>query len=551
MTSPWAELGIVATADARVIRKAYAIRVKQTRPEDDPAGFARLRAAYEAALALAPRLGPAVTATPLIPPSPPPAMSPEHPTVDSDSPSESMKPDTVGEPIEDDQAAEEEDHRPEAMIAPEAEAAIRAIAGALDRREGEIAAGLLLSASDHHLLPLRAEFALKDRLAAVLLADRSMPTENLLSIARRFGWYDPKDIIHQRRNSAEGRLRARLESELYASAASQPASVKPRPPKPASNFRSIAFALFILVTIGRAIAAWSGDTHNGMQPPAEFGKPAVSLPVLGSACALDPAGHLLRDPSPTLAYAYRQAKPIVGWQHDLAEKAADGWASDQNKLGLAYYNGLELPRDDTLAVWWFRLAALQADHDGLRNLAEMCRQGLGTPKDVVGARQLFLQAAERNDSTAQARLAGMLLFAEGGPADVQGSFSWARRSALGNNPEGMTLLSQLYKRSDIAGKDLKKSAAWLRAAATAGYSYALYLSGLTALNDDQPDVAAAYRWLKLAYRRLPDGQEREDTARRLAEAPINLLAPEIRGQIDRELESWQPAPASAPAIDAQ
>ena len=68
IASIWAELGLAPTADTSLIRQSYAARLKQTRPEDDPAGFTRLRAAYEAALALAPGL-----AAP--PPEPPPPAS--------------------------------------------------------------------------------------------------------------------------------------------------------------------------------------------------------------------------------------------------------------------------------------------------------------------------------------------------------------------------------------------------------------------------------------------------------------------------------------------
>ncbi len=53
MVSLWETLGIAATRDEAAIRKAYAARAREWRPDSHPKEFARLREAYEAALRLA------------------------------------------------------------------------------------------------------------------------------------------------------------------------------------------------------------------------------------------------------------------------------------------------------------------------------------------------------------------------------------------------------------------------------------------------------------------------------------------------------------------
>ena len=86
----WATLGIAQTRDRAEIRRAYAARLKLVHPEDDPAGFQDLRAAYERAMAQAARAAsaprvaaPETSEPPAVeapaPPPPPPAIPPKPP----------------------------------------------------------------------------------------------------------------------------------------------------------------------------------------------------------------------------------------------------------------------------------------------------------------------------------------------------------------------------------------------------------------------------------------------------------------------------------------
>jgi len=49
--SPFEQLGLPADADEPMVKRAYAQRLRNTRPDSDPEGFQRLHAAYQAALA--------------------------------------------------------------------------------------------------------------------------------------------------------------------------------------------------------------------------------------------------------------------------------------------------------------------------------------------------------------------------------------------------------------------------------------------------------------------------------------------------------------------
>jgi len=549
--SVWQELGIEATGEPGLIRKAYAAKLKVTRPEDDPEGFVRLRAAYEAALAMASRIAARPAPERAEPPAEVSAPNTPAPSAETAKPPDPAEPDI--EPDRETQARADPSEAPAAPASPpvpaeaprsmatllpaESEAAIREIADALNRHASEDAAELLLAARSAHLLPLRSEFALADRLAEVLLSDNGIPTDRLIDIATRLGWYDPFDILRSTGNTAQNRLCARIgaeksaeqqrlqaEAERARAASAQPGSYR-------TLLRVLAgFAVFLVIM---SLIARLAHIQQPVSPAGPA--PAQSERSVGAARTATPDCLSQYGPGGSAPSA-----PFVF----LENCAESGFLGAQNALGQAYLKGDVVAQSYSQALSWFRRAAGHDYPPARRNLAYMHRNGLATARDPVTARKLYLENAEVADPDAQLSLADMMISGEGGPVDWDGAFRWTKIAAFDRNRSAMTKLGDLYARGIGCPRDLIKSAAWRRAAALAGDTAAMHDYGLMAMHGEgmPEDVAEAYRWFSLEGRLQgfysPD---RKQVSSRLSELQ--------RVAADLQIASWHPLPPNPPDID--
>lgn len=88
--------------------------------------------------------------------------------------------------------------------------------------------------------------------------------------------------------------------------------------------------------------------------------------------------------------------------HQLALPAATaGDANAQYLLGLKFWRGRGVARDDATAARWFANAAVQNHADAMTDLAAMYRLGEGVKNDTSRAFSLLMQAADMDNATAQ------------------------------------------------------------------------------------------------------------------------------------------------------
>ncbi len=182
MAGLWAELGIEPTCDAAAIRRAYAARLKTIRLDEEPQRFARLRQAYERALASTASSSVSSGAPQPKTPTPSPLSNGEPPL---EPPAPALEPDAPSAP------------------APEA------ITGLLRQREVLAAAQWLVEARISMRLDLQDDMRLADQLGWTMAKDLTLPPGQVHEAACLLGWPT------QANGAWAAALRARLDAETW------------------------------------------------------------------------------------------------------------------------------------------------------------------------------------------------------------------------------------------------------------------------------------------------------------------------------------------------
>jgi TPR repeat protein len=153
-----------------------------------------------------------------------------------------------------------------------------------------------------------------------------------------------------------------------------------------------------------------------------IGALAVALVVTGCGRPAEEQGQTAGPPSaqpePADPHAARQpvrATPVSKDDAEVqqvfaealtaaTERANQGEAAAQKDLGVMYYLGQGVPRDDAQAFEWFTRAAEQRDHVAQYFLGVMHAEGHAVPVDYVQARMWLGLAADQGNREAGGRI---------------------------------------------------------------------------------------------------------------------------------------------------
>lgn len=181
----------------------------------------------------------------------------------------------------------------------------------------------------------------------------------------------------------------------------------------------------------------AGNTEGGV--PAQ-GNPMASAPGTPTAVAAIPQPVAPPKPSGIVAVT-DDDDPTKAF----LRKATQGSPADQFRAGQMYETGKDVPRNDSIALKWYKKAAEQGMADAQFKVGMMYRWGKGTKKSSYSAAHWIESAAEQGHPRAQVTLGQMYKTGKGVPKDEMAAFKWFLKAADQKDPEAEKIIADLKK----------------------------------------------------------------------------------------------------------
>jgi TPR repeat protein len=246
------------------------------------------------------------------------------------------------------------------------------------------------------------------------------------------------DLYAQEANSTHD---AAARQAIYAKAA-----------KHYENFPDSAEALFALGNLyasGLGVEKNPGKARELWEKAAAGGNPAAKFALEG--ISLD---ALKNSPTPNVLKAVQRA-------------AEHGNPQAQYELGIAFQDGLGVPKDSAQAAKWLQLAANNSLADATYALGLLYAQGNGVKRSRTHAISLYEQAANLGHSEAALELARAYEQGNGVDRDLTKARGYLLIAAQAGMADAQFAYARLLAKSDDNPKDL---ATWLSAAADQGHT---------------------------------------------------------------------------------
>ena len=236
------------------------------------------------------------------------------------------------------------------------------------------------------------------------------------------------------------------------------------------------------------------------------------------------------------------ATALKEWQ-PLAE-AGNGEAAE--RLGILYFMGEGVPKDNAEAFRWYHLAAEQGRLHAQATLALSYETGRGLTKekDLREAFRLYSNVAEQSgEAIFQKKVGDFYTKGQGVPQDYAQGRNWYRKAAEQGDADAQFTLGILYDEGRGVPQDYVQAVKWYRKAAEQGDADAQAMLGFQyQLGQGVPqDYVQAHMWFNLAAAKLND--ENSNKAR---DSLASLMTPAQLAEAQRLARQWEPKTGSAP-----
>lgn len=184
----------------------------------------------------------------------------------------------------------------------------------------------------------------------------------------------------------------------------------------------------------------------------------------------------------------------------MVRSAEGGDVPAQALLGVAYLNGLHVPRDDKSALQWFSKAAKKGNSVAQNNLALFNFYGREVPQSYPEALKWFREASAGGHAMAQYNLALMYHHGYGTAVNLGEAAKWYEIAARQGLPDAQNAIAYMYEHGDGVVRDTEQAVKWYMKASDQNYAPAQFNLGMMYMQQNEAHGQALAMFQKAATR---------------------------------------------------